>query len=87
MSILANKIDVLILFMGTCPQYDIKKLCNIFMPKKPLEESSFFFSIIDKETINTDSGTTQKGTTLCFHVAFFIPLLKLSPSIKIHCKS
>lgn len=84
---LANKINVFILFMGTCPQFNIKKLYDIFLSKKTLEELSFFVSKIDKETINTDSSTTQKRSTLCFHITFIIPLSKLSPSIKIQCKN
>lgn len=36
MSTLANKINVLNLFMGT--QFDIKKLCNISLSKKTSKE-------------------------------------------------
>lgn len=71
--------------MGT--QFDIKKLYNIFLSKITLEKLSFFFSIVDKGTINTGSSTTQKSTTLCFHnIAFIIPLSKISPSNKYNAK-
>lgn len=85
MSTLANKINVFILFMGTCPQFDIKKLITSFCLKDLQKNYHFLFN--NKETTNTDNGTTQKTTALCFHEAFIIPLSKLSPSIKIQCKS
>lgn len=46
--------------MGTRPQFNNKKLYDIFLSKKTLEELPFFFSIIDKETINTDSSNHRE---------------------------